>query len=357
MGEFLNYSKINDAQQYVNDVKGMSGQLFGKEVGITPGEYIKRLLNGGKGTFNRLMDKFTGADENLRHDDNICVPVGQKTLLGQDFQSLFNRSTKFSMTTMTTDTGQPKKYIGANTNYDVNMYGGLSKTEPVEYDALTPDAKAVYEVTLLSKAYASEMGKGNDDVLSQSYKSMMQAYQSVCENSGVSWAHVLNCVSDELQAENVAAKNRGDIDEFNAASNAHRMMLTAAPADFQDSLSIAYAGQFNYEDTINPNGDTSVDRSFLKSVGNLVQTGTSFASRIVGTAWNYCRSVASEIHDKIEFSGSNNVFAGAGKAATGFISESKAPQWQADMSQSRIDQADELLPGSMQSGSDEAYTM
>lgn len=356
MAELLDRNQIDKAQQHIENIKTMSSSMFGKETGITFGEYFKRLWNDGKGKFNRLLDKFTDVGGNLQHDDNICVPLGQKTLLGQDFQSLFNRSATFKLTTMTTDEGYPKKYISADTGYDTNMYGGLSRPEPVEYSALAPDVKAAYEVTQLSKSYASEMGQGNDEALTQSYKAMMQSYQIACEDAGVPWEHVLNAVSNELQAENIAAKNRGDVSEFNAASNAHKMMLSAAPEGYKDSVSLAYAGQLSYEDMVNPNGDTSVDRSWKKNLGNLIQTGTAFASKVVGTAWNYCRSIASGLNDKIEFSGSNGMLSSAGAAATGFIGESKAPQWDANIAQSREDQAAALLPASDQSN-DESYTM
>lgn len=284
----------NPVQNYTQSVGGLMKQAFGKDSGINGITFLNAIKTDFLTKFNSIWDKITDAKHELSPDDNIYVPVDQKTLIGTDFSMLYNG--KISTNTLETDQGAVK-FLNVKADYDTELRSGYcTSSEPVIYDALGTRDKAVYEITLLSKAYADLYDGTNTEDIVQNYGDTMNQYKSACEANGLNWESVLSDVSTELQTENYWYKKEGKADEFDMASKAHALMLTAAGPDFKDSLTLAFTGEFDYEDTISENGSEVVDKKgVLGTAGKYINKGTAAVTNAVGGAWSSIRNKCNEL--------------------------------------------------------------
>lgn len=289
-------SSQNPVKKFGNEVGGLFSQAFGKDSGINGLTFLNALKSDFTKKFNSVWDRITDADHKLSSDDNIYVPVDQKTLIGTDFSSLYNG--RISADTLQTDQGD-LQFLKVKADYDTELRSGYCvRLEPTSYDALNVRNKAIYEVTLLSKAYADQYDGTNTDSIVSSYRETMNQYKTACEANGLNWDSVLSDVSTELQTENHWYKQEGKSDEFDMASKAHALMLTAAGPDFHDSLVPAFTGEFSYEDTIRENGSSVVGKKgVLNTIGTYANKGTAAITGAVGGAWSSIRNKCNELVD------------------------------------------------------------
>ena len=205
------------------------------------------------------------------YDDRIEVKSGTITLLGNDFSSLYESSTTKQVQAQSADgTAVSVDVLRSTCSYPTEMHSSdLKRFAWSEYDTLTDQTKAAYEVTLLTKKYAA---MPESDENAQAYANTMALYRQYCDANNISWNTVIHDVSTELQTEvsdyKVAADDKSDVynqiglsaDKSRAqAADAHNLLLTCAPEGYEDALAIGLDSSITYEDTC----DSSYDGSFI----------------------------------------------------------------------------------------------
>lgn len=241
-------------------------------------------------------------------DDNIVVPMGTKTLLGEDFESLYPET---KTETMKDTNGEENSYIvSTDKAYQTEMHA-LTAGHWTSYDLCGTRARAVYEMTLVSKKYAYEYQTAKGDAKQQSiddYTTTMAFYKQFCEENDIGWGQVLQDVSAELQVESydyaeTSHKLVGDIvnrfgkkgvnwDENRIIANrAHLMVKGVMPEGTEDQLATRLVGKTTYEKTLDTNidEDTTLSarvalafKSAYEKVRDFVKN--SFPVKIVGGA-------------------------------------------------------------------------
>lgn len=211
-------------------------------------------------------------------DDNVYIPSGTKTLLGEDFTNLYVSS---EFRSYENSDGSISSYIVSTSPYATEMKSGnATANEPWSYDeASGPKVKAIYEITLLSKKYASQYQEGNvtaNDKLSTEYADYMSRYRAVCEQQGISWNEVMTGVSAEMQTQcyYFTEESKDVLGASNADDNrvlvnrAHNMLKECMDENYEDTLLPSLVGKLSYEDTLDVES---------KDVGFFTNIGTKFS--------------------------------------------------------------------------------
>lgn len=255
------------------------------EKGMGMSDMFKAMLNGAWSSVKKVPDFLSDKALSIMHyhDDNIAVPAGTKTLLGDDFGTLYEES---KTAERSSSDGRKHTYIESKSSYRTEMYG-LVSGHWMSYDLCSESSKAAYEITLLSKKYANMYEDGNDalnDKVAEEFGTKMAEYKNYCESHDMNWDNVLREVSGELQIESYEFKeaskqlvtNIGPIgtnfdSERILANRAHSMIKTCMDDSSKDNLAPRLTGKIEYEDTF----DTTVsqDSKFLNKLAAWFKSG------------------------------------------------------------------------------------
>lgn len=276
-------------------------------VGATWGLVTQPIVSGAKRAAKvpqKLADTISSAIK--PYDDNIVVPTNTKTLLGDDFTSLYeNYETKSYIDTngMALDAIKPKS------SYSVEMVSpNVTSFNLKSYSALTTGQKASYEIVLLSKKYASEYVEGAtvaNDKLADEYADKMARYRQYCTEVGASWDDVLSRASAELQTESsVYADNskkligasKADTDRI-IANRAHGMLVSCAGDGYTDSLLPSLAGKLSYEDTLDT---SSKNVSFFKNITQWFKDKWESFKEKIPHPWSSAKKAVGDYVNKME---------------------------------------------------------
>lgn len=257
------------------------------EGGIGMGDFFKATGQYIASPFTWAYNKITDGTSSLIANvvnankdtgDNVYIPEGTKTLLGHDFTSLYISS---ELKEYQNADGTKSAYIESTSPYSTEMKSGNASANTAwSYaEASGPKVKAIYEITLLSKKYASMYQQGNDaanDKLSTEYADYMSQYRAVCEQQGVSWNEVMTGVSAEMQTQcyYFSEESKDVLGASNADANrvlvnrAHSMLRECMGEGYQDNILPALVGKLTYEDTLDVEP---------KNVGFFTNIGTKFS--------------------------------------------------------------------------------
>ena len=160
------------------DWHSMSGILKIASEEASKGYNFKNFLSGLVGSIlidpiRKKMNKMTEyfSEINASHDDNIEVPVGTKTVLGEDFSMLYNGGSN-GETVYKGANGSDIACYNPACSYDTELYT-IRSDEWVTADQesyVSDEFKVCYEMALLTKKYAdmySENWEGNDDIFNK----------------------------------------------------------------------------------------------------------------------------------------------------------------------------------------------
>lgn len=246
------------------------------------------------GLYNGIVKSPGSAISFLKKDDDndhIYIPQGTKTLLGDDFESLYP---SYEYVDMTNENGTQSKYIECTGSYATEMRSGnASSNIDIAYNNMSGDkVKAIYEITLLSKRYASEYSDdnpANNDAIAEAYAQKMSQYQNYCESNGIEWVDVMYQVSSELQTESYEygqeSKNiihGKDSDGSRIVANrAHGMLRKCMPDGYEDKLIPTLSGKMSYEDTLDtePKSETwfeTIGEKFIEAVKSIKDKASNF---------------------------------------------------------------------------------
>lgn len=254
--------KLSEVYKMATDVaadKNVGFFAFMKSVG-------KLLVSPVKALAVTLPKKLANVVANTAkpHDDNVVIRSGTKTLIGDDFSSLYESS---ELKELSTSDGNKISVIKSTSKYGTEMMNGnLMVDSQSEYNVFTDDRKAAYEITLMSKKYAS-MYSGDtaaNEKLSEEYADKMSKYKTYCDEQGISWNRVMYFASSELQTESYTRSQEagkstyllpGETNCVTAEANrvlvnkAHSL-LTTCMGDYEDTLCPALGGSITYEQTL-----------------------------------------------------------------------------------------------------------
>lgn len=215
------------------------------------------------------LKNFQAVDAETTYDDKLEVPVGTKTLLGNDFSSLYESCSTDSITSKNSDGADLTVDVLKSTcSYPTEMHTAiLSSASWSNYDTLSPAQKAAYEVTLLSKKYAT---MSDSTETATEYATVMANYRQYCDQNGIVWNDVVQTASNELQLEvsdyQVETQDKLNVYEQigrNAAKSkaqsaeAHNLLLSCAPEGYQDQTAPGMDSSVSYEDTCDATYDNS----------------------------------------------------------------------------------------------------
>lgn len=187
-------------------------------------------------------------------NDFVEIPVGTKTLLGEDFSVLARTSGTYSRKT---DEGHAEDFLKPNPETEMRS-GNLASSKPRSLESFTPEKRAAFEVVLLSKKYASMYEEGDreaNDRVAYEYTDYMSQYRVLCERDGTSWDEVMNYASWELQQQSYEYGQETDTKWFSAGSSdaqrvecnrAHGMLIKCGSEGWQDTKYPAL-GDMDYE--------------------------------------------------------------------------------------------------------------
>lgn len=231
----------------------------------------KGISNGVSNTASDIADVVANRDGN----DNVYISVGTKTLIGQDFESLY---ASHKIKTFQNSDGTSSDYIVSTCDYYTEMSSGNASSNAAwSYDQASGNkVKAVYEITLLSKKYSSQYEQGNDvknAQLETEYADYMSQYREFCEANDISWDDVMTGVSAELQtqtwryidqSDNLFKGKRAEENRV-IVNRAHSMLKGCMSEGYTDQLLPSLAGKMTYEDTL----DTDPrDVNFFINIGH-----------------------------------------------------------------------------------------
>lgn len=214
-------------------------------------------------------------DAETLYDDRIEVKAGTSTLLGEDFSTLYESCRTVSVQAQDADGSvYDMDVLQADCSYPTEMHSAYLRSNTWgEYDTLSMEQKAVYEVTLLSKKYAAmdTSATGSEEEAASGYAGIMAQYRQYCEQNGIAWDGVVQAASTELQLEvsdyHVETKDSLNLYEQvgrNAArskaqsAEAHNLLLACAPEGYQDQPAPGLDSSLTYEDTCDASYDGSV---------------------------------------------------------------------------------------------------
>lgn len=267
---------------------------------------FKHLKNGVVDGFENARNGIAGAFSHLYNgvDDRLCVVHDQKTLLGEDFSSLYDKYTIHDQACSDGTTLSVFKSMSYSTEMvtDLTMLKSMDKTAYQNYNNTDNYRKAVYEVTLLSKKHANMFSSTDatlNDKTATVYADLMSQYQSKCADLGLEWNDVLTGVSHELQRESFKYEslskelftskfvNRDAWENDRVLANrSHNMLISYAEGacpDFEDKQPWDLVNKMPYEDSLDvtPN---PLEPTFF---GKIVNAGKEFASKFVKKIGSY----------------------------------------------------------------------
>ena len=230
-----------------------------EEKGMTLGNALKAGLQIVVSPITSFPDKMSDKLLEITHyqDDNVAIPSTTKTLLGEDFSTLYE-STKIN--THASSNGQDMPYIESTSSYRTEMEG-LVSSKWLSYDLCAPEYKAAFEVVLLSKKYANAYDLSTpeaNDVAAKEYGEKMAAYKSYCDNNGIDWDYIMGNASAELQIQSYNYKEAseslmsvGNLDKERITANrAHEMLKSCMTNPEDDKLPMRLEGKITYEETL-----------------------------------------------------------------------------------------------------------
>lgn len=212
-------------------------------------------------------------DAETVYDDRIEVKAGTKTLLGNDFSSLYASCETTSVQAQNSDGSvYDMEVLRATCAYPTEMHSSyLKNTAWSEYDTLSPEQKAAYEVTLLTKKYAAmDTPSAEENQSASEYANTMAQYRQYCDQNGIAWESVIQSASTEMQME-VSDYQVDSGDSMNIyeqvgrsaakakaqSAAAHNLLLACAPEGYQDQTATGMDSSVTYEDTCDDSYDGS----------------------------------------------------------------------------------------------------
>lgn len=272
MGRILDdYNMITSELDKV-DIKGSDVAKAACDVMASP---FKKLYNKITDSAGNIVSFGKDMSNGYDSDDNVFIPEGTKTLLGENFESLYASS---ELRSYDNSDGTKSSYIVSTSPYGTEMKSGnATANDAVSYDEKSSvKFKAIYEITLLSKKYGNMYIEGDDannDLVETEYANYMSKYRSVCEQQGVDWDYVMTGVSAELQTQSAYYLDKTN-DMFGSmgadenrilVNRAHSMVKGCMSEGYEDALIPALAGKLSYEDTLDTNPK---EVGFLQNIGN-----------------------------------------------------------------------------------------
>ena len=248
---------VNDKEHW-EDADGINAKELGRRL-------LGDITRFGSSVKESISETFR------KEDDNIEILDGTKTLLGDDFTTLYE---SHDMEDCKASDGTVVKSIRSTSSYDTEMHSGMcSAKKYMSYDLFSDKEKAMYEITLLSKYYANEFSddSAKNEMIAQEYANKMVEYRRFCDQNNISWSDVCVGVDIELQTEcaNYLRANEQVLNSrtaVNANDNriitnrAHGLLLQCVPDDYIKmvcpSASVNYP-ELTFEDTL----DTSTKYS------------------------------------------------------------------------------------------------
>lgn len=203
-------------------------------------------------------------DAETVYDDGIEVKSDTKTLLGNDFASLYASCETASIQAQNSDGSlYDMEVLRATCEYPTEMHSlYLKNVAWGEYDTLSPEQKAAYEVTLLTKKYAAMDTPSGENQAASEYADTMAQYRQYCDQNGIAWESVIQSASTEMQMEvsdyQVESKDslniyeqvgRGAAKAKAQSAAAHNLLLACAPEGYQDQPAAGMDSSVTYEDT------------------------------------------------------------------------------------------------------------
>lgn len=234
-------------REHGSNIRSMWKQAFSKEQGgITASDFFGAF----KTSFINLMTKITNK---LKIDpvrgDNVFIPAGQKTLIGDDFANLY--AGEVGTKDVETNDGMVT-CLDPKTSYATNMHSSVLFSEGKgTYGGLTPTEKAAYECILFTKKCANEYDGTNSEAIMEKYNETMDKYKSYCEDNGIEWLAVQNKMTNDLQAESAEYRKHGDSTNLHLTNLSHNLFLHNAGPDYRDPICnyVGFIG-YKYADTL-----------------------------------------------------------------------------------------------------------
>ena len=202
-------------------------------------------------------------------DDMIYVSEGQTTLDGSLFEELYPDGSVDYESREGND-GVDHKFMKVNADYETEMHSGwVQSAHTKDYNVLSNQERAIYELTLASKKFAyscinnlqDENANGSlsderqtalDDNMNE-YFSKLEHYKELCDKNNLDFNTVLLGASVELQTECADYNNNYVVNGMSkAVTNAAHLALAKCGKNygFEDVLCPALSGQVSYEDTV-----------------------------------------------------------------------------------------------------------
>ena len=281
-----NNTNVTAEPSYFETMDYMTG--VAKDSGLFSKDTVKETA---KSTFGKTTSKVgswlatpVGAVKDMfssdQADDNVFVPDDYKTLVGDNFTSLYQST---STLTKVTDDGLSHSFIKSTSPYDAELHSGFgTMSSATSYDALDDRLKAIYEITLLSKKYSynyKDDDVAHNDLLGNEYVQKMTQYRDYCVQSGLDWNDIISAVSIELQTETRDYIKSDDTvfgsmaktadTERVIANRAHNMVVACADDGYVDTLAPALESDISYEDTTNMLSDMTRDGKSVKDFNNV----------------------------------------------------------------------------------------
>lgn len=260
------------------------------------------ITNFGRGMSDKVADGLT----NFTHtyDDSIVVTQGTRTLLGEDFASLYE---SVDEQTASSADGWSITELKGSASYGTEMMSAnlSSSGSRRSLTTLQPAQRAAFEIVLLSKQHANLYSPGADasnDAVAQAYTDKMAKYRQYCESNGIQWQQVMQYASWELQTQSMeyADDAKGLYNPVQSETNrilsnrAHSMMLECAPDGWQDSLLPHLSGRITYEETLDTDRRSV---GFLQNVGSWFVEKWDSVKNFVTSPW---RAIKESVPDMID---------------------------------------------------------
>jgi hypothetical protein len=299
--------------ELIDDTKGIFQTAFGKDSGgITVGEFFSGTVGS---TAKNLCSKFKSfITQDPVYEDSITVKSSATTLLGNNFDTLYDGGANTDEANVN---GVETEVLSPFTSYSTEMVSSyFTVCNGKDYDDLAPTTKAAYEITLLSKKYASDYVVGNDAdnaELANEYTEKLMQYKDYCDNNGISWDETMLKVSTELQTESYTCKESSSQNDRDIANIAHKLMADGVGDTYNDVLIPTVADHgLTYEDTIDVEPEVDEISSFSKALSTVrhgLSKVTTPVANTMSSAWQTIKSKAAELADKIEPDGTFSTFA------------------------------------------------
>ena len=262
-----------------------------------------------------LGDGIAGFVKKTRHiyDDNVVIPEGEKTLLGEDMSTLFAST---STRTFGESSGSDAKEIVNEGWYGTEMMSAnLKSGSPRSVATLTAEQRAAFEIVLLSKKYADMYEDGKDDANERSgkeYADLMARYKATCEANGTNWDEAMNYACWEMQSQ--SAQYRDDSKGIYApeaseknrvlVNRAHGMLVGCGNEGWEETMLPHVASRISKEDTF----DTEEKyQSWVAHVVEWVKEKWTAIKGAIGSPWAAVKSMVPGAMDAMDTYATYNI--------------------------------------------------